>query len=238
MLASHSLTTRYGSLRPGPEAELQCILESHLSTVYQHHDLQDVLWSGGSVPVGAGSPDLIIASCRKEISRYDDVQTVSHIILGYLRSVGRAKTSTISNRVGLSSRSLETVLECLESNNILFVEGETVNLDPAWRDILRDVVAIEVKVSDWRKAISQAVRNKVLAHRSYIALPTTLARRVSEETILRTHGIGVIAISEDGVNIVRRSRQSLPKVWAYYYALAHRAAQALDRQKHGVPSTN
>ena len=97
------------------------------------------------------------------------------------------------------------------------------------RDILKDVIAIEVKVSDWRKATHQAIRNTIVAHRSYVALPSTVAHRVRNEELIQSFGIGILSVDASGtVRTVRRARKALPKVWSYYFAIATLASESLS----------
>lgn len=53
--------------------------------------------------------------------------------------------------------------------------------------------AIEAKTSDWQRALSQAIVNLSAAERSYIAIHSACAHRVSQED-LRRHGIGLLAV--------------------------------------------
>lgn len=231
-------TTQYGTLRPGPESDLQRRLENGLSSVYNCSHDERYIWTGGGVPIGAGQPDLIVARCQPEISTLSDVEAVSYLILGYVRAVGRAKRSTISARIGHPLRRLESVFDDLEANGILISQGDALSVSLVWRDILEDVIAVEVKVSDWRRAAYQALRNTILAHRSYVGLPGSVARRIHNEEVFRSHGIGVLAIDEAGVRTVRRARRSQPKIWSYYYALAYRASEALGEPSDATCGTH
>ena len=72
-----------------------------------------------------------------------------------------------------------------------------------------EVRAIEVKVSDWPRALSQAIVNQAAADRSYIALHSETAHRVSWEELERT-GIGLISIGSrwGDVRILKDARPS------------------------------
>ena len=81
-------------------------------------------------------------------------------------------------------------------------------------------------MQDWRRAIDQATRNSIFAHRSYVALPARVARRITADRGLRTFGIGVLAVEGDGsLRVVKSARRGSPRVWQYYYELACRTAQ-------------
>jgi hypothetical protein len=151
----------------------------------------------------------------------------SHI-LGYLRAVGRAKAETISERVGGSVKVIVRCLEGLRQIEVVSASADVYTLAPDWRHILPDIVAIEVKVADWRKAISQAARNRIFAHRSFVAFPRDVADRSKGEPILSRLGIGVLSVGDDGeVHIVKQARRHRPCVWTYYYQLAHIVANHL-----------
>jgi hypothetical protein len=220
--------TRYGQLRDGPEATLQAHIESSLHSLF---DLQGwLVWTGGSVPVGAGQPDLLFAKCNASISKLGAIRDAQHVVLGYLRAVGNATPETISRRLGRSNNYVNGLLAELSREGIVKSNARgSVCLASDCRDILRDVIAIEVKVSDWRKATHQAIRNTIVAHRSFVALPSTIAYRVRNEELIQSFGIGILSVDAGGaVKTVRRARRAPPKVWSYYFAIASLASESFS----------
>jgi hypothetical protein len=219
---------RYGHLRDGPEATLQGHIESALHSLF---DLQGwLVWTGGSVPVGAGQPDLLLAKCHTSISKLGSIRGAPHIVLGYLRAVGCATPETISQRLGRSNSYVSKLISELSREGIVTSNARgSVCLASDCRDVLKDVIAIEVKVSDWRKATHQAIRNTIVAHRSYVALPSTVAYRVRDEELIQSFGIGILSVDAGGtVKTVRRARKASPKVWSYYFAIASLASVSLS----------
>ena len=72
-----------------------------------------------------------------------------------------------------------------------------------------DLVAIEAKLSDWKRALGQAALNLTVVDRSYVAMwsghvPPSLLVSAEE------HGIGVVEVSSDGLQIVVRSIAGTP----------------------------
>ena len=225
----------FRQLKVGPEAVLQASVEKNIAKLLPV-DI-DHCGTGSAVPIGAGVPDLLRASVPREAIKLMDADGVSLAILGYLRAAGRARLETIAERLGLNERSTRNKLDLLQASGVIEQTRKTFHLVQPWQNILGDVSAIEVKVSDWKKAVAQASRNKIFAHRSFVALPESVAKRVKDELCFSTLGLGVIAISDDGgARIVRRARKSSPKAWAYYYTVAARAARDLKALDHGVPS--
>lgn len=77
----------------------------------------------------------------------------------------------------------------------------------------RTIIAIEVKLEDWRRALKQASINQLFACYSYIAVPEDLAIRLKNEhgPIFRNHGVGIIGVCQ-GCRIVLEAEKS-----AYIY---------------------
>ena len=217
------VVTFFQQRRPGPEILVEDAVVGQIPDLFGCADLP--LWAGGSPPIGAGRPDLVITFCEPRVYVLAQTPVPTPLILGYLRAVGRATPGTISRRLG---KPMKTVVECLDGlREARVVRGhrEVYSIVPGWREILPEIVTIEVKVADWRKAIAQAARNRIFAHRSFVAFPEMLAGRVCANAITAQLGVGVLAVSQDdSVRVVKRARRQQPRVWAYYYELARLVA--------------
>lgn len=209
--------------RPGPESVIEKTIADQIQNLFTSESYN--LWTAGSPPIGAGMPDLIVVSCEPQVFALAQVEMPTTHILAYLRVVGCAHLKTIIRRTGIPQ---ETTVRYL--NDLIEVEAvsrvdDTYSLLPIWRKILPEIVTIEVKVKNWKRAIEQAARNRIFAHRSFIALPDLVARRIRLEPILRQLGIGLLSVSDDNtISVLRRSRHNKPRVWKYYYEIAFLAA--------------
>jgi len=94
--------------------------------------------------------------------------------------------------------------------------------------IAQKVIAIEAKVSDWRKGAIQAKRHRCFANRVYLALASEYVHRVDLE-LLQRHGIGLIAASSTRVDELLESpampptdpdRHSFSAEWLWRYRRA------------------
>jgi hypothetical protein len=204
--------------RGGAECAVEDCVIDHLPTLFAS---VHPAWTAGSLPLGAGMPDLIVAAYQPLVVALAGAGTIETSILAYLRVVGRARLDTIATRLRLSSRNAEDSVSTLTEAGAVTDCAGRFSLTPVCRDILPAVTAIEVKVDNWQRALSQALRNRIFAHRSFIALPAGVATRVRRAPALLQSGIGVIAIDGDGgASIVRQATASQPRVWPYYYKLA------------------
>ncbi len=212
----------------GPESRIEDAVISSFGDLFRRDHWP--LWMGGSVPIGSGFPDLVSAWYDPRVLTITRADSPDGHILSYLRSVRHARFETIAQRLRYSYPLLESRMDVLENlNAVSRTPGDTFKLSKQWRDILPEVIAVEAKVTNWRSAFQQAIRNRVFAHRSFIALPDTVAQRVLDTPGFALHGIGVLSVGDWGsVSIRRSSRLSKPVVWGYYYRLAVVAAHDLN----------
>jgi hypothetical protein len=196
-------------------------------------------WTAGYLPIGAGMPDLVVVSSNPEVVKLTAFEKPNAHILAYLRVVQRARLTTIAEKLNCSLPRVAACLEGLVKASVVEQEKAFFRLTHPWRNILDEIVTIEVKVNNWRKAVEQASRNGIFAHRSYIALPQKVAARVKDEPILRKQGIGILAVEDSGsVLMFRKAPRRQPRVWAYYYELASIAARHLGIQEHAISRAN
>lgn len=224
-------TIQFERLLEGPEADLQRAVEANLSAIFpqQRKHLALVL---GSFTLGAGRPDILLASFDEQVTRLSEVDPQAHALLPYLRLAKRATAKTVAHRLGRSLKSTERALSQLVEARIASRRGATYSLTRRWQTIIPDIVAVEIKVGNWRRGLAQAARNRIFAHRSYLGLPESIARRVRKDKLFRAFGVGIIGITSSGrIHIVRAARRTKPKVWSYYFALASKAAAHLSRSR-------
>jgi hypothetical protein len=182
------------------------------------------------LPIGAGLPDFVIATYIPDVTALARSHCGNVNSLAYLRVVRKARLDTLSARLGEPPEKLRSCLSKLVEAQILTSEKGTFSLAPAWRDVLPEVIAVEVKVEKWRRALSQAIRNLSFAHRSYVALPSAVAHRVRSEPDFRQLGIGLLAVNgKEGVKVVRTARRNRPRVWRRYYELAFELATQVEK---------
>lgn len=212
--------THFRPRKKGPEMALENAVARNIPTFIS--DSHRPLWAAGSVPVGAGIPDIVVVVCEPQVFALAQVEIPNAHVLAYLRAVRRARLDTIAARMGQSSEVIVRSLHGLIEIDVITQCQDTYSLVPHWRDILPEIVTIEAKVSNWQRALDQAARNRIFAHKSYIALPERIAKRVCGDEAFRQLGIGILGITEDHqVSIIRKSRRQNPKVWSYYYHLAN-----------------
>jgi len=225
--------TYFRPTRPGPELRMEMMVARQIDALFP--GLKYPNWTAGYLTIGAGMPDLVVVSSNPEVTKLTAFEKPNAYILAYLKAVQQARLATITERLNCALSTVAACLEGLVKASVVEQEKDFFRLARPWRNILDEIVTIEVKVNNWRKAVEQASRNGVFAHRSYIALPQKVVERIKDEPILRKQGIGILAV-EDAGNVVmyRKAPRRRPKVWAYYYELASITARHLGIHEHAI----
>jgi len=231
----HAMQITYFRRRKrGPESRLEDAVADRIPALFP-----ETCWAGGSVPVGAGVPDLVIVRCEPKVFALANVPLPNAQILAYLRAVGSARASTIANRIGQPEPVIIRCLDGLIEVQAVAAEASAYRLSPEWREILPEIATVEVKVANWRKAVEQASRNSIFAHKSFVAFPQNTAERVRREEVFQKTGIGLLGISNDNeVQVIRRPVRRSPRVWSYYYQLAYFAAKDIKETRHAFCSAD
>ena len=90
-------------------------------------------------------------------------------------------------------------------------EGEATYIATvAATDPFNSLVAVELKLRDWRRAVAQAGRYRLFAERSFVALPTSRVNTALQAEARRNR-VGVLAVDDDGsVDVVVAAPMSGP----------------------------
>jgi hypothetical protein len=174
--------TYFSLRRTGPEAEIEDVVARQIPELFPHPEYPS--WTAGSLQVGAGMPDLTIVYGNPQVYALTKMELSDAHILAYLRAVGRARLETIALRVKKSEGEVIRQLRSLIEVEIVRDVSRSFSLIPECKNLLPEIVTIEVKVANWRKALQQAHRNSIFAHRSFVALPLRVAQRVKSIQIL------------------------------------------------------
>ena len=71
----------------------------------------------------------------------------------------------------------------------------------------KKVVAIEIKVENWKRAFQQALTCRLCAHEVYIAIWKDYQHRIPTN-LLKKYRIGLIVVSEEKAQVMYKSRKS------------------------------
>ncbi|BDG61943.1 hypothetical protein caldi_30330 [Caldinitratiruptor microaerophilus] len=125
-----------------------------------------------------------------------------------LRQYPGAGLADLPGLLRLTPGYVRSLLNELERLEVLSVNRSRVDL-LYWPDLLfRDAQVVEAKLSDWKRAVRQAMRYACSASQLYIALPQRLADQLANDPPpgLARSGVGILAVNS-GVRIALPSRE-------------------------------
>ena len=121
-------------------------------------------------------------------------------------------TTQVMNRCGLTPSYGRRLIRELRQTGHIAGDDPWVRADSI-ATVFDSFIAIEAKLTDWRRAVAQAVRYRTFAHLSYIALPQTTRSSVDEDWIAAS-GIGLIYVGDTEAQIaIEASPSCMVESW-------------------------
>ena len=136
------------------------------------------------------------------------------IALSLLKPQARRTEKYIQTRISSDERTTRAVLRALEKRGYVIASGQrTYRLGPASEFIRLEITAFELKLSNPRRAVYQAIRNKEFSDRSYVVVPPKNARGYAPfSPAIDRWGIGLLTYDlETGrIKTISKSRTLQP----------------------------
>ena len=219
-------------VRSGPEQKIENTTVLNMAKLLKSEG--NLLWIGGSVPLGAGIPDIVAAIFKPQLLDLARTTKPNISIVSYLRTTGLVKKDTIARKLLLSSGSIKSQLEEYQEIGVIQKINNSYCMQDSWKNLISEIVSVEAKVSNWKSAANQAIRNKLFSHYSYVAFPTKVANRVKAENIFKDNGLGILGIEGDNMVLMKNARKSSYFIWEYYYKLAYYIAIYYSKGKNAL----
>jgi hypothetical protein len=120
-------------------------------------------------------------------------------IAAFLQYRSRRTKDSILAATGLSKKSFANAFSELEATSVIQSQDDTHwTLAPGVRQWEHDLVAFELKLENWRRALYQVLRYQVFARETYVVLPTsTVHRAVEKIELFNVFGVGLLSIDAD-----------------------------------------
>lgn len=167
-----------------------------------------------NLPVGF--PDIVLCTLQDNfqeiISREYILDYHQLKLLHYIYLSKGVSLDTIEKKLLFSSSFVNNNIDSFLSKGLVKLDENTVRLNPLDEIFVIDrIVAIEAKLTNWKKVIDQANRNRWFASESYILMPPKMNfKKVMKES--RKRGIGILTPRLDSNHILLKSDKSnIPK---------------------------
>ena len=227
MIARTPPTLGTETLNSDSEAALLRSLEKRLRESWNSHEARSRLLISELANV-QGRADLVeahirtlpFAVCPEDLARSLCSPSKAQI-LANLRYCQTRSRGFLAGVTGLSERSLEGHIRQLERVGLVEVyKSLAVSLSCRLPWTMVDIVAYEVKLSNWRRALHQAIGYRSFSRSVWIVMPASTVRHALKvEGVFRAQGIGLKALEGDGSTriVIRGKKHRRPTSRRLYF---------------------
>jgi hypothetical protein len=138
----------------------------------------------------------------KEWLKPPDVLTIAEsVVVSLLRRSGPTRIDILEQLCGLRPSGLRRgALRRLQEWGIIRRQlGGRISLSSSWPGPV-EIIAVEAKLSKWKKALEQAASYLRFADESYVALAQSLARKAIEaRAAFKAAGVGLLVVTEGDI---------------------------------------
>lgn len=159
-----------------------------------------------------GIPDVVLfkSSLRADIQWLQDRFQLDHYSPSYARVISSlnkrssVSAATLVVRTGLSANYLLKVTNELGSHGIITQTKKGYLLSKEVKLPGNDYISIEFKLSDWRKALTQASRHTAFAKNCWVVMPENKYKLLKERSNqFSKHGVSVATYDPDSKQVKR-----------------------------------
>ena len=205
--------------RSGPECEFVQRFIPHIETLFDQPKLDLAIFYEPHLTTGF--PDLVIAQYDETVFNRHWIETRSQIqvkelkLLQHLYRVGTGNSEQLAESVGVRTREVTRRLEQLA------IAGLVAHTNQLWQPInieqaygIKQLIAVEAKMSGWQRVTMQAHINTWFASKSYILSPV---RNPMPKVLVEAErwGLGVYLYPDQEIHeVVIPGQSELPSCYA------------------------
>ncbi|AVP43756.1 hypothetical protein [Bacillus cereus] len=138
-------------------------------------------------------------------------------IVNYLSEHGATHLNELERCLYINKQSLKyNYLKKLLSNNFVkSTEEDTYQATISFRPFVKNIIAIEAKLKDWKAGYKQARRYLHFAHKVYLAIDQEYAHRVDRDILMKDN-IGLLIVNDNKIEEEIAPISSSPKDYDMY----------------------
>jgi len=126
-------------------------------------------------------------------------------IVGYLHKNSMRTLSYLIKNSGYTKNYILTIVAKLKATNIISepkYNRYIINEQFEFPQLVFN--SYEAKLTDWQKAISQAIKNKAFSSKSYVVMPEKIAKKLSinKKNYFLSYNIGLISVNKNNFTIL------------------------------------
>lgn len=177
----------------------------------------------------SGAPDILLLKMRRHDTQVAVTLTEHELkLLHFVSSRRKSSLSDVTSLLCWTPKVAKSAAASLVLKDLLELSGDRISSAPAAKSFLaREIVAIEAKIGEWKRALCQAQRNLWFASQSYILLTGSVS--ISAMDAAASAGVGILRYDgERTEELVKPEKMRLPGSYASWLVSmwAHHEARA------------
>ncbi len=162
--------------KPGPENDMVQLFLSRYEFLFEH-DSELSLTVLTEPKIGISFPDIVLVYWdRSMLVNWTETRQNLAIkdikILHHIAQKEKNHIRQIQKKLGFSEKEIFQSLSALQDADLLYWTDSHVSIKPLSEIFfVKDIIAIEAKMRDWKSVIEQANLNKLFASQSYVLVP-------------------------------------------------------------------
>jgi len=198
--------------RQGPENDMVKLFLSHYETLFQL-DSELSLSVYTEPKIGISFPDIVLVYWdSSKLSNWTETRqklTIQDIkILHHMAQKEKNLASQIQKKLGFSEKEIRQSFTVLQDAGLMYWTDSYVSIKPLSEIFfVKDIIAIEAKIKDWKSVIEQANLNKLFASQSYVLVPKIngSSNILSEAKRLQ---LGCLELSKNKFSVTKKAKRS------------------------------
>lgn len=198
--------------RKGPENDMvQLFINNYEPLFKKSIELSHTVFT--ELKIGIGFSDIVIVfwdssklcnwtETRKQL-KIQDIKILHHIA-----QKENNFESQIQKKLGFSEKDLGRSLSSLEKANLVDWNNHNISIKPLSEIFfVKDIIAVEAKMKDWKSVIQQANMNTLFASQSYVLLPKAKdsSKIITESTRLN---LGYLEYKKNEFSVIKKAKKN------------------------------
>lgn len=192
--------------------------------------LKDKLWSIYNTDFcveefqcGNGIADLVLCknwSFENSFLDIEEYDLVDYLVKNLTKINKKLKIEEVLWSMWFKNKKIKLIVDkLLEKEYIWLVDDNFIVVKKSLKPFTKKIIAIEAKLKDRKSWLAQAMRYKIFAHESHLAISSEYIHRVDIE-LFKEYNIWLISVSNDNIKIIYKPRSYQPKNKTTYYFLS------------------
>jgi len=181
------------------EIELVQVLKNALVRVFKNECFEIF----EEVSLGYGIADLVVSSLKEPISQIESNKiTLNSSDINIYNLINKSERISYDSILDITRSSKKEIFQSLDkliANRYVKIETDKFVIDKEYELPFHVNFAVEAKIKDWRRALSQAYRYRWFADYSYVVLDEEYCKRaINHLNLFKKYNVGLASISTKG----------------------------------------